>query len=587
MQYIVRLIFSFDYQKQMKRYGPFYIGISITFIVYFLLIKGVKGSSFMTPVIIDFIKSNTQMILLGSFIFWTVISMIFIWLFRVNMLKFLVFLGTFALAMAFAGNDLVNFIGVPMAGYESYKLWIASGQIDPNVLNMSGLKGAVSAPTLFLMIAGLVMVLALSFSRKARTVIKTSVNLGRQFEGDEQFSSSYLAKVIVRGSLNISNSINAILPAPVQSFIQRRFSHPSTATLSADAPAFDLLRAATILVVSSALIALGTSLKLPLSTTYVTFLVAMAASLADRSWGRESAVYRITGVLSVIGGWFVTAFAAFVIAFIVAYFFSLTHFIGVIIMVVVALLFVVRTHYLHKKRESSKESSNVVNIVQMNEQHKGVFEQCTSTLSNSFESVANSYKLTINCLVNEDRKILKKVLNDVRNFNSQTKLMKDNVTSTLKQLNDNAVENGHYYVQMIDYLREIGHSINGIVSPAYVHLDNNHKPLNESQIIELKHLSESVVELYDFIRFLIKERIYSELDVIIDKQQAILEEIATCKKNHIKRIQKAEAGTKNSLLFFEILAETKNLLLYSINSLKAQRDFFLKSDKNIIENVQV
>jgi len=577
MQYIVRLIFSFDYQKQMKRYGAIYIGASITLIVYFLLIKGLKGASFMTPEMSTYVKSHTQTILLFNFIGWTIISQLFLWFTRVNMLKFLVFLGTFALAMAFAGNDLVNFIGVPMAGYESYKIWIASGQIDPEVLSMSGLKGTLQSSIFFLLIAGLIMVIALATSKKAKTVINTSVNLGRQFEGDEQFSSSYLAKSIVRGTLNISNKLDRITPNPVKAFIQKRFSQTAVLEPSKDAPAFDMLRAANILVVSSALIALGTSLKLPLSTTYVTFLVAMAASLADKSWGRESAVYRVTGVLSVIGGWFITAFAAFTIAFILAYLFSLTHFTGVMIMIALAIFIVVRTHYIHKKREKSKEAASEMGIFAQNDKNKGVFDQCANTLSTSFESVSTNYKSTINCLINEDRKTLKKVLNRVREFNHQTKLMKDNVTDSLKHLNENAVENGHYYVQMIDYLREIGHSMNFIVSPAYTHLDNNHKPLNESQIAELKHLSNSIVELYDFIRFLIKERKFSELEMIITKQQEILDEIALYKKNHIKRIQKAETGTKNSMLFFEILAETKNLILYSINSLKAQRDFFVKS----------
>ncbi len=318
IQYISRLIFSFQFEKQLRYYGSVFGGSAISIITYFILIKGIEGSSFAEinlssgQSVEEWIRDNSISIMLYSLIGWSVVLQVFYWFFKIDILKIIVLVGTFALAMAFAGNDMVNFIGVPMAGYKAWQVWQSAGSSDPGSFTMEALSGQVNTSWHFLFLSGIIMFLTLYISKKARAVIDTSVNLGRQSEGAERFGSSMIARVIVRNSVQINKKIQRILPVPVKDFIQRKFT-----TIQAEPdehlniPAFDKIRASVTLVVSSALIAFGTSLKLPLSTTYVTFLVAMGASLADRAWDRESAVYRISGVLTVIAGWFLTALVAF------------------------------------------------------------------------------------------------------------------------------------------------------------------------------------------------------------------------------------------------------------------------------------
>jgi phosphate/sulfate permease len=304
VQYITRILFTFNLRFNLKYFGALWGGLAITGITYFMLIKGAKGASFITPETLKYINANTGLILLASFAGWTLILQILMLLFRLNVLKVIVLAGTFALAMAFAGNDLVNFIGVPLAGLKALQLFNAAPGADPNTFLMTGLAEDVKTETWMLLIAGVVMAITLWTSKKARSVIETSVDLSRQGEGAERFNSSILSRNLVRGAMNVSSAISRFLPDKVNLWIEKRFNPPDETTITQmpEGAAFDMLRASVNLVVASMLIALGTSLKLPLSTTYVTFMVAMGTSLSDRAWGRESAVYRITGVLSVIGG---------------------------------------------------------------------------------------------------------------------------------------------------------------------------------------------------------------------------------------------------------------------------------------------
>jgi len=580
-QYLFRLIFTFNYEKTLKRYGSLFTGFSMTMIVYFLLVKGVKGAAFMTDEVKLFIANNSTFINLGCFVFFTLATQILMWLTRFNPLKMIVLVGTFALAMAFAGNDLVNFIGVPMAGYESFRLWHAQGAA-PELFQMQGLQGDIKTNPLFLIIAGIVMVLTLYFSKKAKTVIKTSVNLGRQSEGYERFNSTQLSRSIVRYSRGISEQLGRFVPNGVKTRIKKRFELTEIKKTKDD-PAFDLIRAAVILVVSSALIALGTSFKLPLSTTYVTFMVAMGASLSDKSWGRESAVYRITGVFTVIGGWFLTAFLAFTVAFILALIIALTKFIGIAVLIIVGLYMLYRSRLVHNKREHQEE-------LEIHEQEetgelptRNLFEKCLITTAAVLKTVSTSYQSTINSLIKEDRKKLKASLDDIIELNSKTKMLKNNVSNVINRLPEGDVEAGHYYVQVLDYLREIAHCMTFISRPAFDHIDNNHKGLLKSQVEELKKISDMVIEFLNFVQFVMKENKYSDIDEIISKQQLMINEIANIKKNHVKRIKNTEAGTRNTLLYFELLAETKNLLLFTVNMLKAQRDF-VKENKNLLKS---
>ena len=309
VQFLSRAIFTFNYRSHLKWKIGIFGGLCATAIVYFLLIKGAKDLTFMTPEVKAWINTHTAMIILGCLVVFTALMQVLHWL-KVNVLKVICLMGTFALAMAFAGNDLVNFIGVPLTGLASFQDYMANGAGDPDSFLMGSLNAKANTPLYFLIGAGAIMVVALATSSKARKVTKTEIGLGSQTEGEEMFGSSRIARRIVRWSMSIIAWMRRVTPAPVRKWVNRRFNVDET--IMDQGAAFDLIRGSVNLVLAGALIALGTSLKLPLSTTFVTFMVAMGTSLADRAWGRESAVFRITGVMSVIGGWFITAGAAFI-----------------------------------------------------------------------------------------------------------------------------------------------------------------------------------------------------------------------------------------------------------------------------------
>ncbi|NNC95380.1 MAG: inorganic phosphate transporter, partial [Chitinophagales bacterium] len=359
IQYLTRLLFSFDYESRLKYFGSIWGGLAITAITYFMLIKGAKGASFMDDALKASISDNAFKILLVSFAIWTVILQLLRWFTKVDILKMIVLVGTFALAMAFAGNDLVNFIGVPLAGYNSYQLFVESGGADPDSFLMQGLSGKVPTPTAFLLLSGIIMTVTLWTSKKAKSVLKTSLDLGRQQEGSERFASFPVSRKLVRSVSKAADFVNSRLPEDLRRRMEKQFDdaafNNSKKVLGNQAPSFDLVRASVTLVVSSILIALGTSLKLPLSTTYVTFMVFMGTSLADGAWGKDSAVFRVSGVLSVIGGWFFTAFSAFTVAFLVAGVFYFGGVIAIAVVLIVASVFVIRTHKLHKKRAMAEQ----------------------------------------------------------------------------------------------------------------------------------------------------------------------------------------------------------------------------------------
>ena len=347
VQWLARVIFTFNYTKKMKYSIALFGGVAATSIIYFMLIKGLKDSSFMTPENKQWIQDNTWMLISVFFVFFTILMQILHWL-KINVFKVVVLMGTFALALAFAGNDLVNFIGVPLAGFSSFMDFTANGNGNPDGFLMTSLLGPAKTPWYFLIGAGAIMVYALCTSKKAHAVIKTSVDLSRQDEGEETFGSTPIARTIVRFSMTLANGISRITPDSTKKWLDTRFRKDEA--IIADGGAFDLVRASVNLVLAGLLIALGTSLKLPLSTTYVTFMVAMGTSLADRAWGRDSAVYRITGVLSVIGGWFITAGAAFTICFFVALVLHFGGNISIIALIALAAFILIRSQVMYKKR---------------------------------------------------------------------------------------------------------------------------------------------------------------------------------------------------------------------------------------------
>ena len=573
IQYITRLIFSFDYKKNLKRFGAIWGGIAISAITYFILIKGAKGASFMDTETKILIKDNTWLILGISFFSWTILLQVLSWLVNLNILKMIVLVGTFALAMAFAGNDLVNFIGVPLAGYESFKNFLANPGSDPNLLSMAVLAGKVKTPTMFLLIAGLIMVVTLWFSKKSRNVVKTTLDLSRQDEGTERFGSSFVSRSLVRSSINFGRIVNFIVPNPIKNFAKKQFDQSvlKKEQNNKDAPSFDLIRASVTLVVASILIALGTSLKLPLSTTYVTFMVAMGTSLSDKAWGRESAVYRITGVLSVIGGWFFTAFSAFTLAFLLALLFYWGGIYAIGGLVVLALIIVIHSYTIHKKREKTNIETSEDIGDEVNEEN--ILFKCSNTVIKTLKTVNNILINTISGLSREDLKLLRNSSKDIKTLNKKVKYMKDTINKTIIDLREDSIETGHYYVQVLDYLREIAHDITYITLPVFEHIDNNHKGIIPSQLDELNNIISEISKFFIIIERTIAENNYSDVDRNIELQHKVLITLDVYRKNQIKRIKREEVGTKNSMLYFNIITEIKNLLLHTINLLKAQRDF--------------
>jgi phosphate/sulfate permease len=574
IQYVARFLFSFNYTKSIKYIGSLWGGIALTAITYFIVMKGIQGASLVSPEAMAYMNEHTWRILFYGFLIWVAIFQICISLFKLNVLRFIVLVGTFALALSFAGNDLVNFIGVSMAGLKSYQIYAANPGIAPDQLLMTDLAKPVSTNFMYLVIAGLVMVITLWTSRKARSVTDTEVNLARQDAGVERFGSTQFSRSIVRIARGVSNDANRFVPESVKRFIRKRFDTSQTPQPRnpKDAPSFDLVRASVNLTVSSILISTATSLKLPLSTTYVTFMVAMGTSLSDKAWGRESAVYRITGVLTVIAGWFFTAFIAFTVSFAIAAALFYGKIPALIILLALAVGLIIKSNLIHRKKVQEKEAEEKAEDEFI---EQSIIQKCTNEVNKSLKDVLNTYRQTIEGLTNEDRKLLKKVNRDVDELNIEAKKLKYNVYNVLKRLEADSIETGHYYIQVIDYLREIAHSLTFVTRPSLEHIENHHKGLVKSQTQELKEVSERISEFFEMIMKMIKENDYTAIPEAIKLQQDILDMLNESRKRQVKRIKQNETGTRISVLYLGLINEIKNIMLQTVNLLKAQRDFIL------------
>lgn len=579
VQFIARLVFSFNYERYMKYAGGIYGGIALTVIIYFLLVKGAKGTSFLTPEALTWIDENTWKILLVSLAGFTLILQVLVSLFKINVLRIIVLAGTFSLAMAFAGNDLVNFIGVPLAGYDSFRHFISDPSLNPETFAMDSLSGPVKTPALFLLAAGMIMVIALVLSRKARTVTQTEVSLASQDSGYERWASTPLSRSFVHMGVGFSRFIDIITPPKVNKFIEKRFTRtkPGKGTMaSGEKSSFDLIRASVNTIVASILIASGTSLKLPLSTTYVTFMVAMGTSLADRAWGRESAVYRVSGVLTVIGGWFFTAFIAFTGAFLIALFLNWGGMAAIIAAIVIALFIIVRANFIHRKKYKKQGVKDEFDQ-QLTISGENMLQKCNSSIISITNSVSKSYSSSISYLIRENRKKMKKVKMEVRDLNMLTKDLKYNLYSTLKKLEDEFIESGPFYVQILDYLREIAHCLEYIADPVLEHLDNNHPSLHPEQIKDIEVLKDSIKSFFDQTIRIIRKQNYIELNELIAQQRDILDQIARMKKKQIKLVRSDSVGTRNTLLYLNLINESKNIVLHTLNMVKSHRDFSLST----------
>ena len=494
VQIATRLLFTFNYERRLNRYGALWGGAALATITYFILIKGSKGASFITPETLVWIKGNTGVILLGSFIVSAIFLQLLMMVARVNALKVVVLVGTFALAMAFAANDLVNFIGVPLAGLSSYTVANATG--EPLTATMEALTKPVQSNTLFLLLAGIIMVVTLWLSRKARTVTRTELRLGRQEEGYERFESTALSRAIVRLVSSLFEIFARVAPGFVRRWANGRLDRSSyRPVLAADGtvPSFDLVRAAVNLMVASALISLGTSLKLPLSTTYVTFMVAMGTSFSDQAWGRDSAVYRVSGVLTVIGGWFFTAMMAFTVSAVFAVAIYFGQILAVIAIGVIAILLLIRTRRIHAVREKEEQALDIFNLRKITDataaahtsfEHTGLFlREIRKILDTAFSG-----------LFNLDRGSLKTARERQRELQRWSNIIAANIFKVLRLLGRQleAAETARFAQDHFSSLQEISESVRDVVLRSYVHVSNHHSGLLDAQKSELENMREIV-----------------------------------------------------------------------------------------------
>ncbi len=576
VQFFSRLIFTFDYEKTIKRYGAIWGGAAMASVTFFILIKGAKGASFMTPETIAWINNNTLLIL-GGIAAVSAVILEFLILMKVNIFKPIVLIGTFAIAMAFAANDLVNFIGVPMAGWNAYTL--AAKSADPATASMLALEGKVPANTMLLLLAGIIMVLTILLSKKARTVISTGVDLSQQDEGVENFGASFLSRTIVRAVINISDSCRILIPATVRNAIAKRFEYVESVQEGGNEEhrSFDLLRAAVNIMVASMLISYGTAHKLPLSTTYVTFMVAMGASFADRAWGRESAVYRVTGVLTVVGGWLLTALIALSISSVVATAIFFGKFAAILILLVIVGLVIWKNHASHAKHIEAKEKNRIFNLKKITD----ISSAAATTYQHIailLQIIAESLDKSTEALFTENVYALKKEKDMAENVRKWSNIIIANAFKSLRLLQKQGNAQEYNYLQIVRRLQKISDGYADIVVRSYEHVANHHKGLLPSQIEELRSFKAEFLQIMDEANKNINTGISSDISDIKSKKDALKEQVGVLQKQQLERIQSGEAKTRLSILFFGLIGN-----LYMITSQVYQLLEILQDSFNNVE----
>ncbi len=564
VQYLSRALLSFQYERRLKGIGALWAGLALTAIGYFILIKGLKGASFVSDAAYAYVREHSVLILVLSFVVWSALLQLLLTLFKINVLRLVVLFGTFALAMAFAGNDLVNFIGVPIAGFESFLLWQNSGR-DATDFTMEALNQPVRTSTILLLLAGLIMVVTLWLSKKARTVTETEVNLGRQDEGAERFAPNALARWLVRAALSGSRLLQAAIPQNWLTALDKRFRPLRQAMERNDRdsnpPAFDLVRASVNLTVASILISFATSVKLPLSTTYVSFMVAMGASLADRAWGRDSASYRVAGVLNVITGWLFTALIAFGCAFLFAalvYYFSIW---AVAALLLLATGLIIRTFWLHKSRE--RENAAERSSLQAAETTGGaaLLHETSDAAAASLVAVRKAYTEVVAALEGEDRRQLRRVRQDVAALRKQNDRLQRSLYRSLQRLRDRESSDGRLLLLIYELEQDLLLNATLVAEHSLDHVDNAHLPLQEFQVATLARLQQLIASYLSFIidQLQAKEFGAAALDKLASDKQRIFAVIEDAIAQQVSGLQNGQISARNSKLFFALLLKTKNL----------------------------
>ncbi len=579
VQWISRIIFTFNYKKHSRYTIAIFGGIAFTALAYFIFLKGLGKSHYIDASTRDWITANTSMLLVYTFIGSTIVMEVF-HLLRINVFKFVVLMGTFALAMAFAGNDLVNFIGVPLAGLDSYNDYMANANgTAPTAYLMTSLMESAETPPLYLIAAGVIMIVAMATSKKAHNVIKTSVDLSRQDEGDEMFGTSRAARSIVRATQDADSVIKQFLPQRLKLWIDSRFNK-NEAELSEGA-AFDIVRAAVNLVLASMLITIGTNYKLPLSTTYVTFMVAMGTSLADRAWSRESAVFRVTGVLSVIGGWFITAGAAFAACAIVC---LLMFYGGIIVQVAfmaLVIFLLIRSNRQYAKKEKESGKGDMFRLMMRSRDPEIVLDLLNKHVSKTQSFVARftieQFNKIIDGLENEKPSLLRHVQRELRSEKDELKKYRRQELLALRRVpSDIAIERNTWFHLGINSSEQYIYCLRRMLEPIKEHVDNSFNPIPEVFVNEFRPIREKINDLMQQTENIISTGQYDNYREVLESADACKDLLSSVRKQHINRIQQSDdENFKVSLVYLNILQESQQLLSNMRHQLRAAKKFIV------------
>jgi len=569
VQWVSRLLLSYDFQKKAVWVGALFSGIALTAITYFIFMKGLKGTSYAKQsfdiigggTMKDFLENQVLSIVLVSSVIWSLLSYVLIVFAKTNIYKLIIIVGTFALALAFAGNDLVNFIGVPVAAFNAYTEWSASG-LSAGSFPMDVLASKVPTNNWLLFGAGMVMVITLWFSTKAKDVVKTSLDLSNQGDTKERFQPNFLSRGFVRFAMGASKVTSFILPISWQDKIEQQFEQPViklTNNKVHELPAFDLVRAAVNLMVAAVLISIATSYKLPLSTTYVTFMVAMGTSLADRAWGAESAVYRVAGVLNVIGGWFLTALSAFSAAALVAYLLNLNVEVMFPILLLTAVILLVRSSIVHRKKTQEMASEDRLTKTESSSV-QGVIIESATNISSVLKRGKKIYTAAFNGLSQQDLESLKKNKKQIVKLSDEVDDLRDNIFYFIKNLDESSVGASNFYIQILGYLQDMTQSLTYITKVSHKHVNNNHKKLKFNQVKELSQINDSIEMLFSDAMLAFKSQSFEKIDSIIKQKNEIASTLKSNIDMQVKRTRAEESSPKNTTLYFSLLLETKDLL---------------------------